>query len=230
METGLAGRRAAIATPTVSLGLACARALVAEGARIAICGPSEIELHAGLHDLGPAVTALRVDVSSPDAAQAFVQQAADRLGGLDILIVGGSKPLMGTFTDTPLEDYEAALQRDLLSIVAMCRTALPTMHAQRWGRIVVITSAGHKVIPEFIVANATADATHGLLEILALESVVDGVTVNGVQLSLDLNDGTIPGVLLDDFGTVVAFVCSAQARLITGAMIPIGSDADVGLS
>jgi 3-oxoacyl-[acyl-carrier protein] reductase len=246
METGLAGRRAAVAAASQGLGFASARALAAEGARVAICGRSKDRIEAAAARIGDAAVPLVADVSTPDGAARFVAEAREALGGLDVLVTNAGGPPPGTFATTPLENYTPALALNLLSVVAMCQEAVPGMQAQRFGRIVAITSISvRQPIPNLILSNTARSGVTGFLKTLAREVAGDGVTVNSVQPGThatqrirdvygDLDD-TAAGIPAgevgrpEDFGAVVAFLCSDSARFITGAAIPVDGGAYAGL-
>ena len=121
----------------------------------------------------------------------------------------------------------------------MCLAAVPAMRERRWGRVVAITSiAVRQPIPNLILSNTARAGATGFLKTLAREVAADGVTVNSVQPGLHetervgavFGDGlaaeieAIPARTLGqpaDFGAVVAFLCSEQARYITGVGLPI---------
>jgi 3-oxoacyl-[acyl-carrier protein] reductase len=246
METGLAGRRAAVAAASQGLGFASARALAAEGARVAMCGRSKDRIEAAAHRIGDGCVPLVADVSTPEGAARFVAEARAALGGLDVLVTNAGGPPPGNFASTPLENYTPALALNLLSVVAMCQEAVPGMQAQHFGRIVAITSISvRSPIPNLILSNTARAGATGFLKTLAREVAGDGVTVNSVQPGThatqrirdvygDLNDAAagIPAGELgrpEDFGAVVAFLCSDSARFITGASIPVDGGAYSGL-
>lgn len=247
MDPGLAGKRAAVAAASRGLGFACARALAAEGARVAICGRSEAPITAAAERIGSDAVPLVADVSDPDAARSFVAGARHALGGLDVLVTNAGGPPPGTFATAPFEEYPRALALNLLSVVAMCQEAVPGMQAQGWGRVVAITSiAVRQPIGNLILSNTARAGATGFLKTLAREVAGDGVTVNSVQPGMhetqrlidafgdDLaaQAAAVPAGVLgrpEDFGAVVAFLCSEQARFVTGAAIPIDGGAYAGL-
>src|SRR5262245_6655007 len=139
MDLGIAGRRAAVAASSAGPGFATAKALLDDGVQVAICGRDPSRLAAAASRL-PGAVALNVDVSTADGARAFVEQAAEALGGLDILVPNAGGPPQGNFSSTAFELYGPALEQNLLSTVAMCSAAVPGLRAQGWGRIVAITS------------------------------------------------------------------------------------------
>jgi 3-oxoacyl-[acyl-carrier protein] reductase len=247
MDLGLGNRRAAVAAATAGLGLATARVLVDEGVTVAICGRDPERLARAAAQLGPGVIAIRADVSSTDGASSFVVEAAERLGGLDILVANAGGPPGGTATSASIDDYRSAIELNLLSTIAMCLAAAPAMRNQHWGRILAITSIGVRQPIPFLAASVTArTGVTGFLKTLAAEVAADGVTVNSIQPGSHLTDrlgslhadqldaltADIPvGVVGDpaDFGAAAAFLCSEQARFITGTSLLVDGGAARGL-
>ncbi len=135
MDLGLRNRRAAVAASTAGLGLATARALLDEGARVAICGRDPDRLAAAAASLGPDVVAIVADVGAEQEATDFVAEATERLGGLDILVANAGGPPSGSATAVSVDGYRSAIELNLLSTVAMALAAVPAMREQGWGRI-----------------------------------------------------------------------------------------------
>ncbi len=249
MDLGISGRRAAVAAASGGLGLASARALAAEGVQVAICGRDEARVESAVAELrgvGDAI-GLVADVSTTAGATAFVEDAAAALGGIDILVPNAGGPPGGGFDAVDLDAYRSALELNLLSTVAMCRAAVPAMRAAGWGRVVAITSVSvRQPIEGLILSNTARAGVTGFLKTLALEVAADGVTVSSVQPGSHATDRlrslhggdltraarSVPTGELgrpEDFGAVVAFLCSDQARFITGAAIPVEGGASRGL-
>lgn len=245
MDLGLQGKRAAVAGASSGLGLACARALAAEGVVVAMASRDRARIEAAAAEV-PGAVPLVADVSSPEGAGAFVEAAIEALGGVDILVANAGGPPPGTFATTPLDRYPEALNLNLLSTVAMCATAVPPMQERGWGRVVAITSISvRQPIANLILSNTARAGVTGFLKTLATEVAPDGVTVNSLQPGLHLTDrlrqlgrdeaelaATIPARQVgdpDDFGRVAAFLCSDSARFITGAAIPLDGGAYGGL-
>lgn len=249
MDLGIAGRRAAVAAATAGLGYASAAALVAEGARVTICGSEAGRARAAAERLGGGTTWCVADLADPEGAEQFVAEAADILGGLDILVVNGPGPAPGTVLGTPAEAYQAALDRSLLAVVRMCLAAVPSMRQGGWGRIVAITSLGvRQPYANLALSNTARAGATGFLRTLAREVAADGITVNSVQPGVHATDraravfgegdayraalADIPAGRFGDpaeFGAVVAFLCSQQAAFLTGAGIPVDGGAYRGL-
>lgn len=247
MDLGLQGKRAAVGGSSAGLGLATARALVAEGVQVAICGRHPDRLAEAAAELGSGAVAITADLSSAEGATAFVEEATDRLGGLDIVVANAGGPPGGSATATTLDAYRSALELNLLSTVAMCLTAVGPMRERGWGRLLAITSIGVPQPIPFLAASVTArTGVTGFLKTLATEVAPDGVTVNSIQPGSHLTDrlrslhgdeiasleADIPVGEVgdpDDFGAVAAFLCSQQARFVTGTSLLVDGGAARGL-
>ncbi len=238
MDLGIAGKRAAVAAASAGLGFESARSLAAEGARVVICGRDR----ARIDDAAARIGAVPIvcDVSTAAGAERFVAEAREALGGLDILVTNAGGPPGGNFESTPVDAYPAALELNLMSVVAMCKAAVPAMQAQRWGRVVAITSVSvRQPIDRLILSNTARAGATGFLKTVAREVAADGVTVNGVQPGLHLT-GRVAQIYGDelpdrplgdpaDFGQVVAFLCSEQARFVTGVQLHVDGGDYAGL-
>ena len=208
---------------------------------MAICGRDPQRLEAAVDRIGHGCVALECDVSEPDGAASFVAEATAALGGVDILIANAGGPPPGNFASTPVEAYRAALDLNLMSVVAMCKAAVPPMQAQRWGRVVAITSlAVRQPMAQLILSNTARSGATAFLKTLALEVADDGVTVNSVQPGLHRTprveqlygpDGAASMRMgdADDFGAAAAFLCSEQASFITGVQLHVDGGAYLGL-
>lgn len=247
MELHLAGRRALVTGASSGLGLACAQALAAEGAEVAIVARSRERLDAAASTIDRDVVVVPGDVSTPAGVGAMVDAAVDALGGVDVLIANAGGPPPGNFAETDLDAYEPALTLNLLSTVAMCKALVPDMQARGWGRVVAITSISvREPIDRLILSNTARAGLTGFLKTLAREVAGDGVTVNSLQPGLHATErlrsvygddlaaaaASVPTGEVgrpDDFGRVAAFLCSDAARFITGAAIPVDGGAAHGL-
>ncbi|HEV2993048.1 MAG TPA: SDR family oxidoreductase, partial [Acidimicrobiia bacterium] len=222
----------------------CAAALAREGARVAICGRDAAAVEAAARDDG--LVPIVADVSDPDEASGFVRDARAALGGVDVLVANAGGPRPGGFADVsdPAE-YAHAFALNALSIIAMCREAVPGMQDQRWGRVVAITSISvRQPIPNLILSNTARAGVTGFLKTLAREVARDGVTVNSLQPGMHDTDrmrelggvqaaaAAIPAGTVgrpEDFGAICAFLCSDSARFVTGAAIPVDGGSFAGL-
>jgi 3-oxoacyl-[acyl-carrier protein] reductase len=237
MNLGLRDRHALVLGASSGLGRAVAAALVAEGARVAICARNKARVEAAARELG-AQLGLACDLTVPGAATALVESARKRLGGLDILVTNTGGPPKGRFADVSNDMWQHGFQSLWLSAVDAIRAALPAMREQRWGRIVLITSSAAKEpIPGLTVSNGLRAGLLGLVKSLAPEVAEEGVTVNAVLPGYTATDRIaelgipeetlaehIPARRLgrpEELGSVAAFLASEQAAYVTGQAIAV---------
>ena len=231
MDLGLRTRRALVMGGSSGLGKAVARALILDGARVAICARGAERLAATAAEIG--AEAIVADVTHPGAATRLVAEAEKRLGPLDVLVVNTGGPPPGKFVDITDDSWRTAFEALWMSSVGAMRAVLEGMRARRWGRVVLITSiAAREPVANLLLSNSLRAGLHGLVNALSKEVAGDGVTVNALmpgytvterlgELRLDVAAlaSQIPARRLgnsQDFAAVAAFLCSEQANYITG--------------
>jgi 3-oxoacyl-[acyl-carrier protein] reductase len=247
MDLCIAGRTAAVAAGTAGLGFASAAALCEAGVQVVICGRDRARVDDAVSRLGKNARGVVADVATANGATAFVGQAGELLGRIDILVANGGGPKPGTFSSLSVDDYLPAVEQSLLATVAMCHAAVPSMRERKWGRVVAITSiAVRQPIANLMLSNTARAGLTGFLKTLAREVAGDGVTVNSVQPGVHATDrvtqvygaqpdasalGIPAGVIGDpaDFGRIVAFLCSESSRFVTGVHLPVDGGAYAGL-
>jgi 3-oxoacyl-[acyl-carrier protein] reductase len=244
MDLGISGRRAAVAAASEGLGFGTAVALREAGVHVVICGRNADKVKAAADRIG--AIGLVCDVGSAEAGADFVARAAEALGGpLDIVVPNaGGPPPGGIETITP-DKVRAAMELNLLSTIGMCSTAIGAMQAQGWGRIVAITSfTSRQPLAAIALSNINRPAVTGYLKTLSLAVAHSGVTVNSLQpgmhatarmVSLGGTSAAPAGVPAaawgdpGDFGAIAAFLCSEQAKFITGVGLPVDGGAVAAL-
>jgi 3-oxoacyl-[acyl-carrier protein] reductase len=247
MDLGLAGRTAAVAAGTAGLGLGTARALAAEGVQVAVCGRDADRLASAIAVIGNGAVGFVCDVSTADGGREFAATAQSMLGHVDILVANGGGPPAGTFESTPENEYLPALEKNLLSAVAMCNVVVPGMRARKWGRVLAITSLSvRQPMPNIILSNTARAGLTAYLKTMAREVAGDGVTVNTIQpgthdtdrirqlygANIDAARTGVPAGTIgdaDDFGAIAAFMCSEQAKFMTGTHVNVDGGAFSGL-
>lgn len=185
MELGLEGRPALVAAASRGLGRACAEALAADGAKVAICSRDAEALQATRDEIaaatGAEVVAVPADVSTLEGAVGFVHRGVEALGGCQILVANAGGPRPGRFDQLEDQDFLEALELNFLSTIRMTREALPHMRRAGYGRVVVIMSlAAKQPIANLMLSNAFRAGVGGWARTLADEVGPDAITVNGV--------------------------------------------------
>ena len=246
MDLGISQRTAAVAAASAGLGFASAKALAAEGVRVVICSRDADRVAQAAQKIGNGCVGVVADVSTTQGALDFVGQAQNIVGHIDIVVANGGGPPAGNFASTDLDLYPAALERSMLATVAMCKEAIPAMQQRGWGRVVAITSTAVRQPFANLILSSTARAgLTAFLKTVATEVAGNGVTVNTVQPGTHATDrikqlygsmegaaeGIPAGVVGDpsDFGSVVAFLCSEQAKFVTGAHLQVDGGSYPGL-
>src|SRR5207249_7565780 len=186
----LAGRRALVTGGTRGIGLATARALAAEGARVAVSwlrsADDAAAALAALSAQGATAHAVRADVGDPAAVRRMFAEAGDALGGSpDVLINNAAITEDGLLMMLADEAWERVIRTDLGGPALCCRLALRGMIAGRWGRIVNVVSPaaflGQEGASNYAAAKAGPVA---LTKSLARQVARFGVTVNAVSPGL----------------------------------------------
>ncbi len=236
MDLGIEGKVALVTAASKGLGRGAALALSQEGARVAICARDPAQLAATAAELPGDVLAIPVDVTEPDAPANLVAATVERFGGLDILVANAGGPPPVRALDVEDDQMLAALNANLLTSIRLVKAAVAHMREGAWGRICLITSYGVKQpIPTLAYSNAARTGLWAWAKTAAQDLIDDGITLNLACPGLHATDRTkelgLTGRMGDpeDFGKVVAFLCSEQARSVSGAALQVDDAATLGL-
>jgi 3-oxoacyl-[acyl-carrier protein] reductase len=186
MELGLTGRRAVVTGGSKGIGLAIATELANEGAAVSICARNPDEVAAAakqVRELGGTVHEQVVDVTVPQQVSAYVDAAADALGGIDILVnnAGGAHP--GTFETLTDDDWHGDLDVKLFSQIRCTRAALPHLRRSPAPRVININAVYAKYPdPRFFATTVNRAACLNLTKALAIEYGPEGILVNSVNI------------------------------------------------
>ncbi|MCZ6524146.1 MAG: SDR family NAD(P)-dependent oxidoreductase [Alphaproteobacteria bacterium] len=219
-----------------------ARALAARGARVVIndlgaavdgSGESRSAADAVVEEiraLGGEAVASYGSVSDAAAAAAIVATAEEAFGGVDILVNNAGILRDKSFAKVSLEDFRRVLAVHFLGSVYVTRAAFPIMKAQRYGRIVMTTSAAG-LYGSFGQTNygAAKMALIGLMNCLKLEGAKHNVLVNAIapvattRMTAELLPEALRPLLRPEFATAaVAYLCSEQCTA-SGDVIQAGA-------
>jgi NAD(P)-dependent dehydrogenase (short-subunit alcohol dehydrogenase family) len=137
MDLGLAGRKALVTAGSRGIGRAVVQRLVAEGMRVGICARNAEGVELACRELGPNgdVIGAAVDASDHPALAAWVQEYAERLGGVDVIVSNASA--LGGIPHTP-EGWRRNFEVDVMSAVTLVDAAVPYLRQSDAGSIVQI--------------------------------------------------------------------------------------------
>jgi NAD(P)-dependent dehydrogenase (short-subunit alcohol dehydrogenase family) len=234
--------RVAIVTGAArGLGRAVAERLHERGASVAINVRDAKRAERVAKEIGERAFAVPGDVAAPGAPDNIVQRTLERFGRIDILINNAALPLTTRFESITAEEWRRALEVNLTAPFLLIKAVLPAMKAQKYGRVVNISSTAGRMVSTLGGAHYTTSKTGllGLTRAAAKELGAFGITVNAVcpgMIDTELTrESATPEVLerlarsypVPRLGTslevadLICFVASEAAGYITGASLDI---------
>lgn len=253
MEFNLQGKTAIIGGSSRGLGKACAIALAREGVNIVLCARNSDALNQTqkeIESFGVGVLSLSVDMANVDDNKRIVDEAANRFGGVDILVNNSGGPKPGTFRDITEDDLDDAYNSVLKYNIRMINLCLPYMEKKGWGRIINIASVTVKEpAPNMVLSNIFRSAVASYAKTISKELISKGVTINSVCPGYFKTDrvtqlmkarSEAEGISVEEYeqkaiqdfphkrymdpqelGDLVCYLCSDQARSVNGTTIQI---------
>ncbi len=244
----LQGKVALVTGSTSGIGLAIAKALALEGAKLMINGFGDAaEIERECQELGAIHDG--ADLSDPAAIEAMMARCASELGPVDVLVNNAGIQHVAPVDEFPPEKWDAIIAINLTAAFHTTRLALPGMKRKGWGRI-INTASAHSLVasPNKSAYVAAKHGIAGFTKTVALEAARDGVTVNCVSpgyVWTPLVENQIPDtmkardltreqvvndVLLaaqptkrfvtpEEVAALALFLCRDEAKSITGANV-----------
>jgi NAD(P)-dependent dehydrogenase (short-subunit alcohol dehydrogenase family) len=215
------GLRALVTGGASGLGLGAAQLLAARGAAVVVLdreAPPEKSLPDG-------ITTVVADVADDAAVRAAVDEAAARMGGLDIVVNNAGMGAVGTVEDNSDDEWRRVYDVNVLGAVRVSRAALPHLRRSDSACIVMTCSVAAVVgLPQRALYSATKGALTALTLAMAADHVAEGIRVNAV------NPGTAdtPWVqrLLDGAADPVAERKALEARQPIGRLVSVDEVAE----
>jgi 3-oxoacyl-[acyl-carrier protein] reductase len=225
------------------LGLATARELVADGARVVVSSRDEKNVAAAAAELGPNAVGITADNSDPATAERLIATARAQFGRFDGMLISVGGPQPGLATDNTDEQWRAAFESVFLGAVRLARTAAAELSD---GGVIgfVLSGSVHEPIPGLTISNALRPGLAGFAKSLSVELGPRGIRVVGLlpakidtdrvreldALSGDPDEARARGSAAiplrrygtpQEFGRVGAFLLSPAASYLTGVMLPV---------
>ena len=253
MDLGLKGKNAAISGSSEGIGYAIAAALAREGCNVALSARGAQGLSAAVKEmeaLGVKAVGIVTDFSAEEGCKRFVTEAAEKLGGIDILVnnVGGLVP--GTLDGLTAEQWSNVLNLKRMAAVHTTKHALPHLKKARGARILNISGVtGTQLLPGSWTTTLTNTAIIGFSKLVAAEVGAAGITVNNIcpgftnvkswgpraeamakarNTTADQVRAGIAGQTLlgrwaepEEIGNAAAFLVSAKNSYMTGTTVEI---------
>lgn len=235
----LSGRTALVTGASGGIGAAVARALVAQGAVVALSGTRVPALEALKAELGDRSRVVPGDLSASDGPERLVDACQRACGGIDILVSNAGMTRDGLVMRMTDEDWDRVVAVNLSAAFRLIRGSLRGMMKKRWGRIVAVTSvvaaAGNPGQANYVAAKA---GLNGLIKTVAQEVGSRGITANCVapgfietEMTAQLPDAVKSRALAaipvgragqpEDVAACVAFLASSEAAYVTGQTLHV---------
>ena len=250
MDLQLSNKVAVITGSSKGLGLASARALVQEGARVVMCARGGDTLRAAVAQVvkesgrADAAIGIEADVSTMAGCETVVSRAVAKMGRIDILVNNVGKAGGGDIVATLDAEWQGAIDQTLFPAIRMSRLAVPEMRKAGGGVILMIASIWGRESGGRMTYNAVKAAEISLAKAMAQQLAKDNIRVNSVAPGSIMFEGGSwwkrreedPTFIEDmirrdlpfgrfgtaeEVGSLVAFLASPRASWISGTCVTV---------
>lgn len=243
MDLGLADRTYILTGATSGLGLATAKVLVADGAKVVISSRSQESVDRTLAELGPNATGIAADNADPGTPARLIAAARETFGRLDGALISVGGPPAGPLMERTEDEWRAAFESVFLGAIRLA-TAVGSELGDGGSIAFVLSSSAKMPVANLAISNGLRPGLAMAAKTLADELGPRGIRVNGLlpgrvdtdrvqeldSLADDpaaaraANEAAIPLRRYgrpEEFGNVAAFLLSPAASFITGTMVPV---------
>jgi NAD(P)-dependent dehydrogenase (short-subunit alcohol dehydrogenase family) len=233
----LAGETALVTGATSGIGRAIATRFAAEGAYVVVTGRSAergAAVVAEIHGSGGQAVFIPADLADPGAPEALVEVAADRLGGLSVLVNNhvSTDVRDGTLLTLSAADLESLLRVDLLAVTELCRAALPHLVEARGAIVTISSRVATRAAPALAAYSASKGALEALTRSIAVDHGRDGVRCNTISPGYVVRGGETDEELArrgamqltrmttaDDVALAAVYLASRESEAVTGTTL-----------
>lgn len=245
----LQGQVALITGGGSGLGLATAQCMAQAGARVILMGRNEAQLAQAVAAIGQSASFVVHDVTQVDQIPALVSTLASRFGQIDILVNNAGIHVKKPALTTTEQEFNQVLATHVVGAHALTRAVVPAMLERGQGSIVFMASMASLFgIPQVVAYSAAKSAILGMVRTMATEWSGQGVRVNAIAPGWIESNMMLKALADDpvraekilvrtpmhcfgeagDVGWAAVYLCSAAARFITGAVLPVDGGASIG--
>lgn len=254
MDLGLSGKVVLVTGGSKGIGLACAQAFLAEGARVAIASRSAENLRRAAERLGQVLT-VAADLTRPEEGRRVTEAVERELGPVDVLVNSAGAAQRYSHQELTPEAWHAAMDAKYFTYIHATDPVVRSMAARGKGAIVNIIGMGGKVAGPVHIAGGAANSAL-MLATVGLASVYGprGVRINAINPATTKTERMDEGIrqeaarrgvpeaeilaagvakiplgryaLPEDVASVALFLASAQAAYVTGVIIPMDGGAN----
>jgi 3-oxoacyl-[acyl-carrier protein] reductase len=251
MDLKIKGKFALVCASSKGLGFSVAESLLEEGCNVLITSRNDQNLEDAKVKLlskkySGAVESFKCDLSKKDDVIKLFKKASSLSENIDILVNNCGGPTPGNFDEIDMNDLEIALNNNLKNTIFLTKMIIPIMKENNWGRIVNITSSSAKQpIDNLILSNITRSGIISFAKTISNEYARFNIMINNIMPGRIITDrireiannknGDLEEILdsmgrdlpimrlgkPEEFGPIVAFLCSEKASYITGNSIQV---------
>ena len=243
MDLGLTGRVAIVTGSGRGIGRAAVTAMAKEGVKVVVTDIDTAAIEetcAALREKGHEALGVTADVCSPEQVQSLIDRTVEAFGKVDILVNNAGFTRDKYLAKMPMSDWDAVIDTVLKGAYLCTRAAVPSMMAQKWGRVINISSRAHYGNPGQANYSAAKAGLIGFSRAVALEQGKFNVTSNAIAPGFietelvralptyeRLKEGalarnSVPYVgTPEDVASAILFLASDHARYITGETLHV---------